>query len=469
VSELRAATFDALKTSEPQSGTSQLWKLFVVAWVALAGIGVLLLRIGVPWMFAVLLIAPVTLAGVAWRPLFGVCLMALLVPFGAIFVQQQVFTSEKGMGILFALGAALNLLVTRKHLRVRNPVVLALFGLTALALLSITWSVYAPITVSLSITMVQLFVYVVLLTVVIRNEKDLEWPLRVMVLACVSSYFVATALGVDLGVGRRFAIALSEEKALNPNVQGEVYGLAFLSALYLYRRETIPGLKWVWVAAAVLLPIGVLATGARKASFFLIIPIMLPLLSPRFALRRPGRTAAIILGIGALAGVILYVLVHIIPADVASRYTDTASAKVGYQIRLAYIQQGIEYISRHPLGAGLGAFRSRIGAEIHNDFFYLLVNLGFIGGLVFGAFAVAMLVGVMRMPPGTSRWFAGSVVLYLLLVGLGGTYIFGKHYWMFMAFVSLLVHFQRKGAPADTAGTARDTPSVPLRSLSAPQ
>jgi hypothetical protein len=164
---------------------------------------------------------------------------------------------------------------------------------------------------------------------------------------------------------------------------------------------------------------------------------------------------------GALAGVILYALVYVLPAHVADRYTNPVLATTGYMSRLAFIQEGIEYLSRHPLGAGLGIFRSRTGGVIHSDFFYLLVNLGFVGGLVFGAFAVAMLVGAMRMPPGTSRWFAGSIVLYLLLVGLGGTYIFSKHYWLFMAFVSLLAHFPREGAPAGTAGTARDAPSPP--------
>ena len=444
MSQLQVATSEALKTNATRDGTSQLWRLFVIAWLGLVGIGLLLLKVGVPWEFSILVIAPITLAGVAWKPVFGVCLMALLMPFGAVFNIQGVFTIERGMGILFALGAVAHLLATRKRLRPGNPVVLALFGMTALGFLSILWSRYPPVTTYFAITLAQFFAYAVLVTAVIRRERDLEWPLRVMVIACVGSYLFATLTGIGGGATARFAIQLGEGQALNPNAQGAIFGLAFISTLYLYRRETIPGLKWVWVISALLLPVGILATGGRKASFLLIVPLMLPLLSPRFTLRRPGRTAAIILGIGALAAVVLYALVYVLPENVATRYQDPESAVAGFRSRLSFIQEGIDYVARHPLGAGLGTFRTGAGKIIHNDFFYLFVDIGFPGGLVFGAFAAAILVGLIRMQSGTSRWFAASIILYLLLFGLGGTLIYGKHYWLFMAFASLVATFNRK-------------------------
>jgi len=75
----------------PPLATVGPWVFYVVVWGIFAVASYLAVRMGVSWMIAVVLMAPLTVLGVAWKPLFGLCLMAALIPIGRGLVLSEQF------------------------------------------------------------------------------------------------------------------------------------------------------------------------------------------------------------------------------------------------------------------------------------------------------------------------------------------------------------------------------------------
>jgi hypothetical protein len=439
----------ALAAAQPVEGvagpTGSLWRLYVVTWLVLMTASALAYRLGVPWQLIGIIMAPLTLAGIVWKPVFGICLMGAILPIGTAIFLPGTVTAERAIGLLFGIGAAANVLLTRKGLRFVNPVGLGLASIAMLSVLSILWAEYPQVASFRAWTIVQMFIYTVLVMSVCRTAEDLRWPLRIFVLACVASFLGGLVLGVRGGEMARFAFTVGEER-INPNAQGAMYGLGVLSALYLYRQEPVRAFRWAYLVSLLILPVGVLRTGGRKAGWFLGLVLALPLLFKRSTLRS-SRLALAAIGLLVLMGLAIGVFhTYLLPTRTAQRFTDTSHAIQSFWFRLSLITDSFRYVTKHPLGAGIGCFVTSGGIRtvVHNDLFYLMSNLGLPGAIAFTAFAASLAVRVARMRPGLDKWFACSVVAYALLLGTGGTYIFGKNYWLFLSFAWLLAQFQRE-------------------------
>ena len=222
-----------------------LWVLYVIVWAFLGLVTAVTLRLGVPWQIPAMVMAPMTLVGIAWRPLFGLCLMAALAPIGLGLAVGGVFSAERAVGILFALGALLNMLITRRGFRFQNVNVLVLLGLVLLSLLSTLWSLYPRQSATLTFTLFQMLVYIILVVAVCRTRDDLLWPLRSFVVASVLTVILLKVTGGGATMGPRATVELTPERAINPGRLSAILGLALFAAIYLYRRDPIRRLRWL--------------------------------------------------------------------------------------------------------------------------------------------------------------------------------------------------------------------------------
>ena len=454
-------TFDGApdRSVEPARGAyTGLWLLYFGTWCFLMVIGLVAIESGVSWAVIALFMAPLTVIGISWRPVFGLALVLLILPFGGAFSLGQAFSADRAVGIMFGLGAIIHIWATRKPLRFLVLPTLALIALATLGWLSIFWAEYPPVVYPYAFVHTQMFFYVLVAISVCQKEEDLRWPLFAYVTACVLAVLVPQLTGTVTEVSERVTIIVGETGHINPNAFGVLLGLGFLTAVYRYRREHSRLIRLVYIAAFAILPFGILLTGSRKAVFFLAATLILPFILSPWALRRIRIVAGAVVLIGLLTVSIYVTGKYFLPEHTAWRLLSREYAAESYAVRFGFITDAIAYVLRHPLGAGLGLFRTSTGYEVHNDLFFLLSNLGFLGAAIFAVFAMAMVISVWRMPNNLGKWYAASIVIYLLMVGLGGAYIFGKDYWLFMAFAWLLGIFQRQAAAPTTSGSVEPAP-----------
>ena len=431
-----------------ESGLS--WLLFLGIWGVMALASVIMLAMQVNWIVVAALMSLPTFLGIAWRPMFGLSLMCALMPFGQAISIKGVFSAEHGIGILFAVGSALNILATRKRLRLFNIPTLALFSLTLLAVLSITWATYAELAAQHVPTLAQMFIYIVLVITICREEQDLRWPLTVFVFSCVGALAMLMLAGRGIQEQEQRLTVVVGETVLNPNAFGVGLSLGFMTALYLFIKRSFGPWRWLYTISFVVLPMGVILSGSRKAVLFLAIAPVLPLLMSPWALRRLRVLFGLIFLGGLLAVTTYFTVEYLLPKSVLYRLTDVGYAAQSFWKRYSFIEDAIQYVSLHPLGAGLGNFRARSGIQVHNDFFFLFADLGFLGAAIFAAFASAMVFTAARMRAGIDKWYASAIVAFLLLIGTDGTWIFGKEYWLFTTVAWLVGTFQAQAAAGET-------------------
>jgi len=430
---------------EAESGAPSMpWMLYLGTWCFLMVLSLVAIKSGVSWAVIALFMAPLTLAGIGWHPIFGLTLICMILPIGKAFTVSGAFTADRAVGIMFGLGAIINILATRKRLHLLALPIVALLGLVTIEWLSVFWAEYPQAVYPLAFTHTQMFFYVLVVLSIFQEEKDFRWPLLAFVVGCMLAVLLPGATGSATEVSERLTIASGESSAINPNTFGVILGLGLLTAIYRYRLETSWPSRLLYLAAFCVLPVGVILTGSRRAAFSLAAAIVLPLLFSPWALRR----IRLILGLGLLLGLIaLAVYVggeYFLPQKTAQRLTDAEMITESYYLRLGFAREAIAYVLQHPLGAGLGSFRTADGHVVHNDLFFVLSDLGFLGAGIFLTFAILMAFSVMRMPSNFTKWYAVSVVAYQLLAGLGGNFVFSKHYWLFMAFAWLLCVAHRR-------------------------
>jgi hypothetical protein len=432
--------------------------LYFGTWCFLMVISLVAIKSGVSWAVIALFMAPLTIAGIAWRPLFGLALVFLVLPIGGALSLGRVFTADRAVGLMFGLGAVIHILATRKPLRFLVLPTLTLIALAALGWLSVFWAEYPPLVRQYAFVHTQMIFYILVAISVCQKEEDLRWPLFAYVAACVLAVLVPQLTGTVTEISERLTIALEETGALNPNTFGVLLGLGFLTAVYRYRRETSWLLRLIYIAAFAILPFGIILTGSRKAVFGLAMTLILPFILSPWALRRIRIIAGAVVLIGLITVSVYVTGKYFLPGKTELRLLSSEYAAESYSQRLEFVTDAIAYVHQHPLGAGLGCFRTRIGQEVHNDLFFLLGDLGFLGAAIFAVFAMAMVISVWRMPNNLGKWYAASIVLYQLLAGLGGTFIFHKQYWLFMAFAWLLGVFHRQAAAPTTSELVEPIP-----------
>jgi hypothetical protein len=422
----------------PFQAPASPWPLYVVFWLLLALVSAGLVAIGVPWLAPAILLGLVTLVGIVWRPVFGLCLTFALLPVGRALGVGEVFSADRAIAILLFIGTAAHLVATRKGLRVRGGPIWTLLGLTVLGGLSFAWATMPSIALGYGFTLGQLLIWVVLINTIVIHEGSLLWPLRTYVVACLTAVLISVLMGPGVLQNERLTFATARGEAVNANTMAALYGLALFTAVYLYCRDPRRTLRWFWGPAVAILTVALVLTGSRATVAAIGVTLLVPLLLLREVLQKPALFAGVLLLL-IVVGVMGYLTMeHFASGEVTYRLTSLQYAEKSFNVRFAFIESAINYVLSHPLGAGAGCFRERHGMVVHNDLFGWLSDLGFAGVALFTVFAISMLLTVRRMAVGWDKWYARSVVVFQLLVGLAGAWMFAKHYWAFMAVASIM-------------------------------
>lgn len=425
-----------------RQGLDVPWLMFLGAWVVAGVVGVFLARAGEIFV-AGAVVVPLTVIGAFWKPTFGVCLLLMSVPLERV-ISWGGIGFGRVVGIIIAMGLLPRLILFRQR-RLHIPTPWGLVGLTILALLSITWAQYPEIAGKFTFTLFQLLVLIFLIQSFCTSTEDLRWPLRAFALTCLGMALLSGVLGLAHGTEGRLTFGMSQERMDNPNYTGCMFALGLFTAIYLFvtdRRATF--LRWLWLLTAIVMPVVILMTGSRKALVSVAATLILPVLFLREVVRKPTIfVAVVVFGVVVLVG--MYVgMEHFASKGVVDRLTDTEQARGGIETRLDFIVEGLDYLQRNPMGAGLGCYYTGHGHAIHNDLFYVTVNLGWLGGVAFVLLAVGLLVSVHRAEPGWEKWMGRSIIVFFLVQGLVATWILLKGYWVFLTIGALLVAASRR-------------------------
>jgi O-antigen ligase len=188
----------------------------------------------------------------------------------------------------------------------------------------------------------------------------------------------------------------------DPNDLALTLALAIPLAWYVAVRKNGKIDRWIYFAYPALGLGAVFLTASRaglvcSALALLIIPWTLPRLSLR---------SKVVLSTCALVSSVV-IATHI-PAHTWARLASTESDLTQGTLgnRTVIWRAGVMAYSRHPImGAGVGTFKTVVGEflavdhEAHNTFLSILVDVGFIGFLLFATALFVAVVLIWRMPP----------------------------------------------------------------------
>jgi hypothetical protein len=202
------------------------------------------------------------------------------------------------------------------------------------------------------------------------------------------------------------------------------------------------------------LPVILFMTGSRAMVVVIGLAILLQTVRWGWILRHPGRAFGwLMLGLLAAAAFLLGAF-WLFSRELLERMTDVKYAMHSIGVRWLFIREAVSHAVSHPLGAGMGAWRGSTGHAVHTDLFFLLSNLGWLGATLYVALMVGLWRTVRKIPGAIDRWYAGVVVLYLVLAGLGHTWVMMKFFWTFLAVPYVLLALWRHHSALQAAQPA---------------
>jgi hypothetical protein len=413
----------------PSSGRA-LWIGYLVFWMIMVGASVIVWKLAGMGVIAGLIIVGVTLPAVAWKPLFGLCLVYAILAVGGGMAVAGV-SADRGIALLYGLGFLLSLPFSHRTLEVKNSVFIACAAMGGLGMLSILWSPFPSITLPQAFTLVQVSILVLLAFSTLRTREDVQWILR----AAIAGAFVFTVGARVMGVatiakGERLTVG-GGGVFMNPNQYGMLLSLSVLACLYLFRADTIKALRPFYIPVGAVLFLNMMLTGSRKSLFGLLLALMIPTFFPKRIIKKPLAFFGSLILLMLILAAVSYGLENLLPEEVAWRFQDRQFAEKSLINKFAFISSGISYVLDNPLGSGLGIHRTSSGMAIHNDFFYLMANLGYVGAGLYLVLLIPLIVHVHRAPDSVEKTFATWVVIFLFLSEMNAPMILLKFLWLY--------------------------------------
>ena len=216
-----------------------------------------------------------------------------------------------------------------------------------------------------------------------------------VIVACSAVLAVHGIEQVQAGIGWT-GVGLSQETRIqyvgifnDPNDLGLLFIMALPMAMYLASRGGLLGLRRLfWWTGAGLLLYGIFLTSSRGALLALIAVLGV------WVWRRRGLVTAMILGAGALGGIMM------LPSRMGE--IDAGEASAAGRVDAWY--SGFEMFTAHPLfGIGPGNFAdNNFNLTAHNSFVLVLAETGYFGfaiWLAFVCYGFMMMSAILRHKP----------------------------------------------------------------------
>lgn len=325
---------------------------------------------------------------------------------------------------LVLLAVALPSLVRGAGLRLRLPSAFLLFmaAFVLWSCLSLLWSLDPAATLGHALTRIQLLALAYLVWQLLETPAHALGVMRAYVLGCYAAVggAVLNYLTGAEATWQRYSVA-----GTDPNDFATMLALGIPMAWFLIHR----GRQDVWFWPLLLyLPVvlgAILLTSSRGGALVTLVALtVVPLTLGSLAL--PRRIAFwFVVAVGALGVAYAFPYVYDAVAPSLQRLSSTADElAVGTLNERAEIwEAGFSLFEENaPLGVGAGAFESSVARFLgtpkvaHNTYISVLVELGPLGLLLFGACLLAVAAPILRLP--RVERIVLLVMLATLLIGL---------------------------------------------------
>jgi hypothetical protein len=412
--------------------------LFLAVWalLCLAGLAVIIWTDLV--VLGIVIVVVPTFVGMVAKPTFALCVMMLILPTGAGVGAGDVFSLDRGAGILVGLACVFNAMLTRPGIRGNKALLVLVLYSVWIASCTALFSPYVETEITYVFTQFQLLVLILIVYWVIQanGEGTLLWMLRSFVMGTliVTSITVITGAAMvsqEMGAGR-YSATLGQG-AVDANMLAGILALAFISSVYLLARDRQIGLRIVYLVAILGLPLMTIMTGSRGVLIALVFTILSPVIFMRQIVRRPVLLVVILLVVVLSTVVVVYVVSSSGYGQLTSRLTDVGQAERSVSYRMELNVNAAFAMLSNPEGLTRAGWLSRYEHVPHNDLCYALGVYGLPGGGLFVLFIWIVALMVKRMPLGAEKIYLRAVLTLLIVIGLGLTQLFMKHYWIFMA------------------------------------
>jgi hypothetical protein len=436
--------------------------LLFAGWIVISLIGFVLIFLAKNPVAGTIIIALPTFIGMVLKPTFGLCILMSVLPTGAGIGFSQTFSLDRAVGLALAVSFALNVLITRPGLRIRNKAIWVM-GLYTIWICMVSLAgTYLGLELMRAFTQIQLLMLILIVYWILETngEKTFQWALRAYVLGTLGTIILAFITGTAIRTleetsQTRYSATLGE--AIDANMLAALTSTAFLAAIYLFARNRNLFWRMINLAAILFLPLMLLKIGSRGALVALAFTMLSPLLFIRQVARRPA-LAVLLLVIFLLASIGSGLLIKSdgLERSVADRLTDVGYAKESIHYRMEPIKLAVKTVARNPAGTGYYSWFEQTGTLIwpHNDFFLVLGIYGIPGALLFICFMGILLLAIRRIPLGLEKIYVRAVIIFLIMMGLTIGQMFHKYYWVFLAFVMAGERIAKIYTPTDDSEPA---------------
>jgi O-antigen ligase len=338
------------------------------------------------------------------------------------------------------VGMALTVFWLAKVVTTRNIRRPALFHVVAFAFVlwniaSALWSADAEITTYHLMTWIQIFLLLIILWDLYTTRDTVVNALQVYVLG---SYVVIANTIINYTSGEAFYYQRFSATGTNPDDLGAVLALGIPVAWYLVQEKSggrlsifLTTINYAYIPAAF---VGIALSGTRTALVAGALGMAYGL-SSLSRLRPAVRVIMLVLMVSA--GLML---VPRIPEASIDRLASTRAELVAGDLngRIELWREGLAAFADHPiLGFGGEMYRNVNveGKVAHNSFLSVLVELGIIGFVLFGATIAVAVLKIRRLPQSDARFWI-SVFAAWVIIASTLSWEHKKPTWLFL---SLLV------------------------------
>jgi len=415
--------------------------LLLMIWVTICLVGFAIIFFAKNTFVGIAVIALPTFFGMVIKPTFALCILMLVLPTGAGVGYAEIFSLDRGVGIAVAATFALNLLISRPRLRIRNKALWVIVVYTIWIFLTSLGAPHLGLELRRAYTQFQLLVLVFIAywTLETNHPKTLIWVLRSYVVGTLGMIGFTYITGAEMTyVEDPTRYGMTFGRAINPNELGDITAMALLAAFYLFARDKQGLWRLIYIVAMLSLPIVILKTGARGALVALAFTMLLPLLSMRQVYRRPALAALLVVFIVlvSVSAAFLVVKGGGLEREVSERLTSVQYAQKSINLRVFLIKKALKAATR-PTGTSFYGWEeySGITTQPHTDFFFLLGIYGIPCAALFALFVIMIMLTVKRIPLGIEKLYARAVLTFLLVAGLSHVRLYTKFYWVFLAVI----------------------------------
>ena len=342
--------------------------------------------------------------------------------------------------VIFAIFAILNI-VNRGELVVGiNFWIAALF--VTFSFCSVLWAVNGDYVISKTTTMIQLFVFFVLMINTFYEEKKVDHILNAMLFAglCLSVYSLYiyrfdTVLLSMVG-GQRLGGVISQENT---------FGMLLATTVVLCAYYLIFEGKRVMIVLAILPFLMSISSGSRKAVIIILVGII-ALFFVKYGFKKLHKFIIVAIVLLALSNYLIqlpmFYTINLRWEGMINMLNGSGVVEESAALRLSLIQQGLEWFKESPIiGHGLANFRvlsmNSFGIEVyaHNNFIELLVGLGIIGFAIYYSMYAYILI---KLWPQARKKNTEVIAIYILLLirlimDYGSVSYDSKIVWVYLA------------------------------------